>query len=61
MRLACDELKDPGGWKSRVMVDRYAKYATEHLRAAASRIKNGKGGNVVNLTTFSLRPERTKG
>lgn len=52
---SCDELKDLGGWKSRVMVDRYAKYATEHLRAAASRIENGKGGNVVNLTTFSLR------
>ena len=35
----CDELKDLGGWKSRVMVDRYAKFATEHLRAAAARIE----------------------
>lgn len=25
---SCDELKDLGGWKSRQMVDRYAKYAT---------------------------------
>lgn len=36
---SCDELKDLGGWKSRVMVDRYAKFATEHLAAAASRIQ----------------------
>jgi hypothetical protein len=28
---SCDELKDLGGWKSRQMVDRYAKFATEHL------------------------------
>jgi len=52
---SCDELKDLGGWKSRVMVDRYAKYATEHLAVAAARIENGRGGNVVNLSTFSLR------
>jgi hypothetical protein len=25
------------GWKSRMMVDRYAKFATEHLAAAAAR------------------------
>jgi integrase len=37
----CDELKDLGGWKSRTMVDRYAKFATEHLQAAASRIEEG--------------------
>jgi integrase len=35
----CDELKDLGGWKSRVMVDRYAKFGTEHLAAAAARIE----------------------
>ena len=23
---SCDELKDLGGWKSRIMVDRYAKF-----------------------------------
>ncbi len=28
---SCDELKDLGGWKSRQMVDRYAKFATENL------------------------------
>jgi hypothetical protein len=44
-----------GGWKSRVMVDRYAKYATEHLSAAAARIENGRGGNVVQLVTNSPR------
>ncbi len=48
-----DELKDLGGWKSRVMVDRYAKFATEHLAAAASRIESSQGGvNVVYLTRF---------
>lgn len=52
---SCDELKDLGGWKSRVMVDRYAKYATEHLAAAASRIENGRGGNVIPFPTFSPR------
>lgn len=59
---SCDELKDLGGWKSRSMVDRYAKFATEHLSAAAARIEyrprnNGGsgGGNVVSLATFSLQ------
>jgi integrase len=55
---SCDELKDLDGWKSRVMVDRYAKYATEHLAVAASRIENGRGGNVIQLCTFS--PHRTE-
>jgi len=40
---SCDELKDLGGWKSRVMVDRYAKFATEHLAAAAARIAGAAG------------------
>jgi integrase len=39
---SCDELKDLGGWKSRVMVDRYAKFATEHLTVAAARIERGQ-------------------
>jgi integrase len=49
---SCDELKELGGWKSRVMVDRYAKFATEHLAEAASRIESGRGGNVVTLSRF---------
>lgn len=50
---SCDELKDLGGWKSRTMVDRYAKFATENLLSAASRIeRGGKGPNVVNLSRF---------
>lgn len=57
---SCDELKDLGGWKSRVMVDRYAKYATEHLAVAASRIENGCGGNVVQLSTFSPRSKQQR-
>lgn len=39
-----DELKELGGWKSRVMVDRYAKFATEHLSTAASRIESARSG-----------------
>ena len=50
---SCDELKDLGGWKSRVMVDRYAKFATEQLSAAASRIEAARwGANVVPLPRF---------
>ena len=37
-----DELKELGGWKSRVMVDRYAKSATEHLAVAAARIETDR-------------------
>lgn len=48
----CDELKELGGWKSRVMVDRYAKFATEHLAVAAARIESGRGANVVKLPHF---------
>lgn len=48
---SCDELKDLGGWKSRSMVDRYAKFATENLLSAASRIEwGGEGQNVVSLS-----------
>jgi integrase len=49
---SCDELKDLGGWKSRQMVDRYAKYSTEHLAVAAARIENGRGGTAVELSRF---------
>ena len=49
---SCDELKELGGWKTRSMVDRYAKFATEHLATAASRIETGQTGNVVTLSRF---------
>ena len=49
---SCDELKELGGWKSRSMVDRYAKYATEHLAVAASRIESNRGRNVITLSRF---------
>jgi integrase len=55
-----DELKDLGGWKSRVMVDRYAKFATEHLAVAAARLDSGRGANVVQFPTFSLRSEKKR-
>jgi len=35
------------------MVDRYAKFATEHLAAAAARIESGRGGNVIPISRFS--------
>jgi integrase len=47
-----DELKDLGGWKSRVMVDRYAKFSTENLAFAAARIEAAvAGSNVISLTS----------
>jgi integrase len=50
-----DELKDLGGWKTRSMVDRYAKFATDNLAFAAARIEQGRGGdsNVVEFSHFS--------
>jgi integrase len=54
---SCDELKDLGGWKSRVMVDRYAKFATEHLAIAAARIEGERGGNVVRFPAISPRSD----
>lgn len=55
-----DELKDLGGWKTRSMVDRYAKFATENLLVAASRIEQGKGKNVVPLSRWCHVAERKK-
>lgn len=49
---SCDELRELGGWKSRVMVDRYAKYATEHLAVAAARIESERGDNVIRMSRF---------
>lgn len=64
---SCDELKDLGGWKSREMVDRYAKFATEQLSAAAARIErvrvgghDGGGGNVVPFPTLSPHQEKQR-
>jgi integrase len=63
---SCDELKDLGGWKTRSMVDRYAKFATENLVAAAARIESKgvgptpdpateKGEKVVGNVIFTSR------
>jgi len=43
-------LKDLGGWKSRNMVDRYAKFATENLAFAASRIESTRDSKVIPLS-----------
>ena len=47
-----DELKELGGWKSRAMVDRYAKFATDHLGAAAARIESKRARNVTVSSRF---------
>lgn len=57
---SCDELKDLGGWKSRVMVDRYAKFATEHLSVAAARIEHGRDENVIDLAHCCHVPKRQR-
>lgn len=49
---SCDELKELGGWKSRSMVDRYAKYSTLHLAVAAGRIESGQRANVIEFSRF---------
>ena len=49
---SCDELKDLGGWKSRSMVDRYAKFATDNLRVAAGRIESARAESVTKLVHF---------
>ena len=51
-------LKDLTGWKSRVMVDRYAKFSTENLTVAAARIERSPGDNVIAFPTFSLRSKK---
>jgi len=42
------------------MVDRYAKFATEHLTVAASRIESGRTANVIDLVTFKSHQEKKK-
>jgi hypothetical protein len=37
------------------MLDRYAKYATEHLAVAAARIEGSRGGTVIKFPTFFPR------
>jgi hypothetical protein len=54
---SCDELKDRAAGNPRVMVDRYAKFATGHLAAAAPRIERGRHRNVIN----SSRSGKAKG
>jgi integrase len=57
---SCDELKELGGWKSRVMVDRYAKFGTEHLTAAAARIERSRDRNVIELSRFCHVPRKRR-
>ena len=48
----CDELKDLGGWKTRSMVDRCAKFATDNLAAAAARIETPRTERAPELAHF---------
>jgi len=58
---SCDELKELGGWKSRQMVDRYAKYATEHLTVAAARIERVRSDDNGNgSVTFLSRQKHER-
>jgi len=58
----CDGLKDLGGWKSRVMADRYAKLTTEHLAVAESRVESaGADANVMFPSRFSHSGQRKRG
>lgn len=57
---SCDELKDLGGWKSREMVDRYAKFATDNLTTAAARIETKGEENVIQISRFH-HGEKTNG
>jgi hypothetical protein len=58
--MSCDGLKDLGGWKSRVMVDRYAKFGTEHLFAAASRIESRDGEGLAPTLVAPAGRARTE-
>jgi hypothetical protein len=53
-------LKDLGGWKSRVMVDRYAKFSTDNLTAAAARIEGQIAGNVLPFARLRHGREKKK-
>ena len=54
---SCDKLQGLRGWKSRNMVDRYAKFATDNLAFAASRIEAGRDSKVIPLSRFSHAKE----
>jgi len=45
------------------MVDRYAKFGTEHLTVAAARIERERDKNVIELSLFchSKAPKRATG
>ena len=57
---SCDEVRDLCGWKSRVMVDRYARFGTEHLTVAAARIERSCDKKVVDWYVFGTS-EMTRG
>jgi integrase len=48
------ELQRLGGWRSSVMVERYAHLAPDHLATAANRLDSLLGG-------YDMRPEKAEG
>jgi hypothetical protein len=50
---SCDELKELGGWKTWFMVNRYEKFATEHLAKIASRLVQFGNNKVIDLSRIS--------
>ena len=57
---SCDELKDLGGWKTRSMVDRYAKFATENLVVAAARIETDNGESPLPTPVLPVKGRKTE-
>jgi integrase len=49
-RISCDELKELVGRKTRSMINRYAKFATEHLSKAANRLDHFGKDNVMGMS-----------
>ena len=50
-------LKELGSLKSREMVERFAKYGTEHLDAAAKRTERVRAENGGSSVTFASRSQ----
>jgi len=52
----CRCAKGAGDWKTRAMVDRYAKFATEHLAASATRIESARSATSAASRSGAVKP-----
>jgi integrase len=57
---SCDELKDLGGWKSRVMVDRYAKFGTPRAGLVPERARDTNEDAAIRREPDCHRPDNNK-